>query len=137
MTKSAQPPPLSAVQLEVMNVIWERGDATITEVWEDLRGRRKRARATIQTVIQRLEEKGWLRHREVGQAFLFSAVHPRESVQGRLVRDLVNSAFGGAADGLVWALLHDRGVSPDEAKRIRQMIDDAEQTTRCKKGKKS
>ena len=89
--------------------------------------RRKIARATAQTVMTRLEEKGWLQHRNVGQAFFYSAVFGREATQGRLIRDLVDSAFGGAAESMVWALLQGRGISNKEAERIQQMIDEAEQ----------
>ncbi len=130
MAQSSKPPPLSAAQLEVMNVVWERGLVTISEVWQELARRRKIARATVQTVIARLEEKGWLGHRVVGQAFLYSAAHSRESVQGRLVKELVDAAFGGSADGMVWALLNDRGVSPEEVQRIQAMIDKAAQKGR-------
>ncbi len=125
--ENPQPPPLSAAQLEVMHVVWERGDVSITEVWHALAERRKVARATVQTVMTRLEEKGWLTHRNVGQAFLYSAVVDREATQGRLVQDLIEEGFQGAADGLVWALLQGRGISAEEAQRIQQMIDRAEQ----------
>jgi BlaI family penicillinase repressor len=128
------PPALSAAQWEVMDVVWRRGEATISEVWDELAARRKIARATVQTVMARLEEKGWLKHREVGQAFLYSAAHARDASQGQLVEDLVDTAFAGAADGLVWALLRGRGLSSEEAKRIRQMIDEAE--TKQRKGRK-
>ena len=57
--KKGQPRSLSKAQLEVMNIVWERGEVTITEVWQALGERRKIARATAQTVMTRLEEKGW------------------------------------------------------------------------------
>lgn len=126
MANTSNPPPLTAAQLEVMQVIWECGEVTVTDVWQAVREIRDVARATVQTVIQRLEDKGWLMHREIGQAFVYSARHPRESTQGKLVSDLVESAFGGSASGLVKALLHDRKLSVEEAKRIRALIAAAE-----------
>ena len=126
MANTSNPPPLTAAQLEVMQVIWERGEVTVTDVWQAIREIRGVARATVQTVIQRLEDKGWLTHREIGQAFVFTARHPRESTEGKLVSDLVESAFGGSASGLVKALLHDRKLSVEEAKRIRALIAAAE-----------
>ncbi len=119
------PPPLTKAQLEIINVVWERGEATISEVWQELRQHRKIARATVQTVVQRLERKGWLRHRPIGKTFMFSAVFPKEDVQGRLVNNLVDNAFGGSVEGLVWSLLKHREVSSAEAKRIQTMIDQA------------
>lgn len=125
MAKSTQPPPLSAAQLEIMNVVWDRREVTISEVWQELCRQRKVARATVQTVIGRLEEKGWLRHRNVGQAFFYSAVYSRDATQSRLVNDLVDAAFDGSVEGLVWALLKGRGVSPEESMRIQKMINEA------------
>ena len=125
MAKSTQPPPLSAAQLEIMNVVWDGGEVTITEVWQELCQQRKVARATVQTVIGRLEEKGWLRHRNVGQAFFYSAVHSRDATQSRLVSNLVDSVFDGRVEGLVWALIKGRGVSTEESARIQDMIDEA------------
>src|SRR5437763_534664 len=51
-------PPLSAAQLEIMNVVWGRGEATVAEVWRALSARRKVARNTVLTMLARLEEEG-------------------------------------------------------------------------------
>ncbi|MFZ5831371.1 MAG: BlaI/MecI/CopY family transcriptional regulator [Planctomycetota bacterium] len=121
-----QPPAISARQMEIMNVIWSRGTATVADVWEAMSKQRPVARNTVLTQMTRLEEKGWLGHHEDGPAFRYFARRPRESTLQTLVRDLVDTAFAGSADSLVMALLHGRGVSPDEAERIRAMIDETE-----------
>ena len=64
-----------------------------------------------------------------GHAFRYRAAVPREATLGEVVRRLVDTAFGGSAEGLVMALLHDRGVSKEEARRIKKMIDRAEDKT--------
>ena len=69
MSRSTQPP-LSEAQLEIMNVVWDRGEATVAEVWKALAARRKVARNTVQTMIARLEERGWLKRRGDGPALL-------------------------------------------------------------------
>ena len=56
---------------------------------------------------------------------MFSVVFSKEDVQGRLVNNLVDKAFGGSVEGLVWSLLKNREVSSAEAKRIQTMIDQA------------
>jgi predicted transcriptional regulator len=117
---------LSDAQLEIMNVIWERGEATVAEVWKALAGRRKVARNTVQTMIARLEEKGWLRHREEGAAFYYQATRPRAATLRQLVRRVVDTAFGGSAEGLVLALVEDEALAPETAERIRAIIDRAE-----------
>ena len=117
---------LTAPQLEIMRVIWERREATISEVWQELQMRRKVARATVQTVIGRLEEKGWLKHRDVGQAFMYSAVMDQADIQKSLVTNLCNRAFDGSASGLVWTLLDGRGVAKKDLEIIRELIAKAE-----------
>jgi predicted transcriptional regulator len=126
MGKTAPRPPLSEGQLEIMNVVWDRGEVTVADVWKALLERRKIARNTVLTMLTRLEEKGWLRCDEEGHAFRYRAVVPREATLGTMIRRLVDTAFGGSAEGLVLALLHGRGVSKEEARRIRQMIAKAE-----------
>jgi BlaI family transcriptional regulator, penicillinase repressor len=119
------PIPLSERQLEIMNVVWERGETTVADVWEALTRRSKIARNTVLTLMQRLEEKGWLRHRAEGNVFLFSATRAKEGVLGKMVSRLVDTAFQGSAEGLVMTLLDARGVSSQELARIREMIERA------------
>jgi BlaI family transcriptional regulator, penicillinase repressor len=118
--------PLSEAQLEIMNVVWDRGEVTVADVWKALASRRKVARNTVLTMIVRLEERGWLRRDDAGHAHRYRAASPREATLGSVVRRLVDTAFGGSAEGLVMALLHGRGVSEEEARRIRAMIEKAE-----------
>ena len=123
------PPPLSEGQMQIMNVVWDhadRGGATVGDVWEALSARRRVARNTVQTLLVRLEEKGWLTHRVEGSAFRYLPKQPRATVLRRLVRRLVDTAFAGSAEGLVMALLQGRDVSKAEAARIRAMLDAAE-----------
>jgi predicted transcriptional regulator len=118
------PPPLSEAQLEIMEIVWMQGETTVGDVWKTLGDRRAVSRNTVQTLMSRLDERGWLRHRTDGNTFFYRAAHPRQASQQQLVQNLVRSAFGGAAEGLVMTLL-ENGVSPEEARRIRQMIERA------------
>lgn len=129
MARQMEPTTLSERQMEIMNIIWARGKATVAEVWEEMTSRRKVARNTILTLMTRLEEKGWLGHEEDGLAYRYFPRRRREATLRGLVHQLVDTAFAGSADSLVMALIEGRGVSPDEAERIRAMIAQAEGTT--------
>ena len=129
MSEQSPLPPLSEAQMEIMSIVWNRGEATVADVWKALGSRRKVARSTVLTMLMRLQEKGWLSCDEEGHAFRYRAAVPREATLSGMVRRLVDTAFGGSAEGLVMALLHDRGVSKEEAKRIKKMIDRAEDKT--------
>src|SRR5579872_3425751 len=119
-----QPKPsnLTAAQLEIMNLFWEQGELGVAQVWKLLGERRRVARNTVQTMLTRLVEKGWLSARAEGNTFHFQAKRPRESTLRGIVGQLVDTAFGGSASGLVMALLEDRRITAGEARRIRELI---------------
>lgn len=118
-------PPLSDAQLEIMNVVWDLGEVSVADVRDLLSKQRSISRNTVQTVMTRLSEKGWLKYRKRGRAFLFKASVPRDSTLRVLVNRLVETAFSGSAEGLVLAMLEGRDLSGEEAERIRKLINDA------------
>lgn len=120
--KRTKKPALSTAQLEVMDVIWSLGEASVADVWRAISDKRKIARNTVQTTLVRLEEKGYLRHRAVGNAFLYSAVDERQSTVGGMLRSLLNGAFQGSTEGLVMALLEESPPSEEELQRIRKLL---------------
>ncbi len=118
-------PPLTRAQREVMEVIWDRGEVGVLEVTEILNQNRPIARNTVRTLMDRMREKGWLKYRAQGRSYLYSAVVPREENLGQRVAEMVDKACGGAPEKLMMALLNYRGLSEEEAARIRQMLDAA------------
>jgi predicted transcriptional regulator len=114
---------LTPAQLEIMNLFWEHGELGVAQVWRLLGERRTIARNTVQTTLTRLVEKGWLHVRSEGTAFCFRASRPRKSTLRGIVSQLLDTAFDGSASGLIMTLLEVRRLSPDEAKRIRKLID--------------
>jgi BlaI family transcriptional regulator, penicillinase repressor len=122
MTKDKELPILSETQLEIMNVVWDHEECSVADVWKILNDRRGVTRNTVHTLIVRLEDKGWLTHREETGAFLYAATVSREQTQQRSVRRMIETVFDGSAEMLVLTLLNDGGVSKSEAERIRDMI---------------
>lgn len=118
--------PLTEAQREIMEVVWDQQEVTVTQVRDELARRREVARNTIQTMIVRLEERGWLKHREEGRTFWYSANRPRTASLGAKVAQMVDRLFAGSPEEMVTALMEYRGLSADEADRIRAMIDQAE-----------
>ncbi len=127
MTSEEPLPQLSEAQTEIMNVVWEQGEATLAQVCNALALRRELARNTVQTQLTRLVEKGWLLHRAEGKAFYYRATVRREDARSRVVKRLVDAVFGGSAEGLVMTLLDGRKLSREEADRIRALIERAEE----------
>jgi len=118
-------PPLSRAQREVMEIIWDAGEVSVQEVTRRLNQERPVARNTVRTLMERMEAKGWLNHRSEGRSFVYSATVPREESLGQRVSDMVEKACGGNPEKLMMALLDYRGLSDEEAGRIRKMLDEA------------
>ena len=125
--------PLTSAQREIMEVVWDHDEVTVSQVRDQLALKRDVARNTIQTMIVRLEERGWLKHREEGRTFWYSANRPRAASLGAKVVQLMDRLFAGSPEQMVTALMEYRGLSQDEADRIRSMIDAAE----CKEERKA
>lgn len=124
--------PLTPAQREIMEVVWDREEATVSDVREALATRRPLARNTVQTMMVRLEEKGWLKHRQDGRTFVYSAKIPRAVSLGEKVVQLVDRFFAGSPAQMVTALIAYRGLTKEEAERIRVMIENAESKSKSK-----
>jgi len=124
--RQAALPNLSQAQREIMEIVWERGEVSANEVRGILAKKRKLAKNTVRTLLERMEAKGWLTHREGGRTFLYSAAQPREASVGQKVLEVVEQLCGGSPETLVAALLDYRGLRADELKRIRKLLDKAQ-----------
>ena len=129
--------PLTPAQREIMEIVWDRDEVTVTEVWDQLSRYRDVARNTVQTLIVRLEERGWLQHREQGRTFFYSAIRPRNASLGAKVAQMVDRLFAGSPEEMVTALMEYRGLTAEEANRIRDMIDAADTPPATKPKRKS
>ena len=116
---------LSRAEREIMELIWDKTEAGVLEIIEALNKQRPVARNTVRTLMERMEEKGWLTHRVEGRSFVYAATVAREESLGQRVLDMVDKACGGNPEKLMMALLQYRGLSDEESKRIRTMLDEA------------
>lgn len=117
---------LTPGQLEIMNLFWEQGELGVAQVWKLLSERRRVARNTVQTMLARLVDKGWLQARASGNAFYFRAARARRSTLRGMVAQLLDTAFAGSTSRMVMTLLEARRLSPDEAQHIRALIEKAQ-----------
>ena len=120
--KRRELPELTPAQGEIMEIVWGRVEVSASEVRQVLSTTRKVARNTVRTLLERMEEKGWINHREDGRTFLYSAARPRQATIGQKVQEIVETVCGGSPEALVTALLDYRGLNSGELERIRQML---------------
>ncbi|MEX0715384.1 MAG: BlaI/MecI/CopY family transcriptional regulator [Planctomycetaceae bacterium] len=125
---------LSRLQLAVMQVLWERGRATVADVQEAIRTDQELAYSTLATILRRMERQGVVQHTVEGRTYLYEPLLAPENVGHSLIGDLVERVFAGSPSRLVSHLLESQSVDADELARIRAMIDEhARQPPRKKK----
>jgi len=115
---------LSPANLEIMKIIWRLGEACVNDVFEAVNSKRKEKlrRTTIQVQINRLEEYGWLKHREVGRTYYFRAVRGRQKTERDIINDIKNRVFGGSRMELVKSLLDESDLEPGEIQELRDFL---------------
>ena len=116
---------LTGLQLSILDVLWERGEATTQDVWERLTEGRPLALTTVATIMSRLERKRVLAHRRQGRQYVYRATVTRSEVRRSKVRELTENLFGGDPAALLSHLVKADHVDADELERIRRMLDEA------------
>lgn len=111
---------LSRFELELMEILWTLGEASVREIWEAIQERRRPAYTTVQTILTRLEEKKAVRRtRKIGNALLFEPLVAREPVYQRLIDDFLG-LFGGSAQPLVGRLLETGQLTLEDLKALEE-----------------
>ena len=115
---------LSAVQYEIIEAVWESGEAgaTVAEIWEAIAQRRKVTRTTILNLVSRLEKRAWLLRRTDDRPVRYVAALDREKTTTLLANGFVDDFFGGSARQLVMSLLGSRRLKPEDIERLRREL---------------
>jgi BlaI family penicillinase repressor len=114
---------LTGQELEIMKVIWRSGQATVREVYEDLKTRRTIAYTSVQTMMNILETKGHLKKEPGEKAQTYVPVRPQKTVVGSMVREFVDRVFDGSARPLLVHLLKEKGLTAAERKELQKLLD--------------
>ena len=109
-----------------MKVVWRLQSATVRDVYEALRERRKIAYTTVMTMMNILEEKKYLKKHAEDRAYVYQATRPRGEVIKAMVREFVDRVFNGSAEPLLVHLLKDRRLSQKDLEKIARAIREGE-----------
>ena len=120
-------PTLTGQELAIMKVVWGKKEATVREVYETLRERRRIAYTTVMTMMKILQEKGYLTKVAQDRAHVYTATRPRQQVVGAMVKDFVDRVFDGAASGLLVHLAKDGRLTSDERDQIRRVLEEMDE----------
>jgi BlaI family transcriptional regulator, penicillinase repressor len=113
---------LGEAEAEILRIVWELGEGTVQEIWGKLPPERDIAQGTVQTVLRRLREKGYVKHHAAGKAHVYAPAMKPERVISEKVRDLINRFFGGDAVPLVMHLAKDRKIDQEDLERLQDLL---------------
>ncbi len=113
-------------ELQILKVLWDRGEATVREVYETLRDDVPIVQNTVQAFLRLMEEKGLVAHRTEGRSFVYRATSSGERTKKDLLSGLIHSVFDGAVDELVAHALAAKKPSREELAKLRELLADAE-----------
>ena len=113
--------PLTPLELEIMNVLWETGPANVQTVQARIKGR-DLAYTTVQTMLNVLHRKGKVKRQLKDRAYRYRPVLSRQSAVTQAVGDMLDRFFGGSADNLVLNLVEARRLTPEKLAQIQELV---------------
>jgi predicted transcriptional regulator len=117
---------LTDAELRLMEVLWQKESATVSEVVEGLPSAVSLAYSTVITTLRILETKGYVKHTKDGRAFVYQPIVGRSEARQGAVTHLVRRFFEGSPERLVLSLMAEKKIDSKELGRLRKLIEKGE-----------
>jgi BlaI family transcriptional regulator, penicillinase repressor len=118
---------LGKVQYQIMQTLWQHGQATARQITDELAKSQPIAHSTVQTLLRQLEAKGVVAHDLEDRAFVFRPLYQQAQVTETPLRDLLHRVYQGSVVNLMSHLLKHEEVSPEERAQLRALIEEKEE----------
>jgi BlaI family transcriptional regulator, penicillinase repressor len=115
---------LTPQELEIMKLVWQRGNATVRDVYEALLERRKIAYTTVMTMMKILETKGYLKKRRQDRAFIYRPAQPKSQIIRGMIREFIDRVFNGSAEPLLVHLVKSSRLREKDLRDIVRMVEE-------------
>ena len=119
--------PLTNKEEEVMRKLWTKDEMIAKEIWDQYSEPRPHFN-TVLTFLKILEQKGWVKHRTIGNTNLYRAIVSREEVVKSSLKTLIKNFFNGSAAGLVNTLIKDENLSDTEIEELIDLVENKKNT---------
>ena len=113
---------LTELQLDIMRVLWQRGEASVAELQKGLARKDELAYTTVATLLHRMETRGLVGHRTQDRLFIYRAAVTTDEVYTSMTDDIIEQLFEGSLANLVDHFLTTRDVSDEELRRLERLI---------------
>jgi BlaI family penicillinase repressor len=114
---------LTNLQMDVMQVLWQRGEATVSQVHAALHEERQLAITTVATLLSRLEKYGLLAHRTEGRQYVYRPLVSQSEVRRSQLTDLIDQFFHGNPADLAYHLISEAEVDDEDLARLKVLIE--------------
>jgi len=114
--------PLTATELEMMNVIWRIGPCSVAQIIEQLGPQRELAYTSVSTIVRILEQKGVVTSEKAGRGHVYSATLAKDAYQAMSLKHLVSNVFDGTPTLLVQRLLDSDSLTEEDLAQIRSLL---------------
>ncbi len=122
-------------ELEILKILWERGEATVREVYTEMSRSAPIVQNTVQAFLRTMEEKQLVEHRVEGRTFIYRPLVKRDQTNRNLATNLLERVFDGAIDQMVQSVISAQHPTAEEIARLEALIHDAkQQSQKSKKG---
>ncbi len=118
-------PTLTEQELEIMKVVWQLEKATVRQVYETMLERRRIAYTTVMTMMNILEQKGYLKKHQQDRAYVYQPSQPQKQVIRSMVREFIDRVFNGSAEPLLVHLVEDQRLTEGDLEEMRRSIKSA------------
>jgi len=136
MSREIQP---TGRELAILKILWQKQEATVREVYEQLREQLPIVQNTVQAFLRTMEQKGLATHRVEGRSFIYRATQEERPMRGHLVGRMLERVFDGAVDQLVDSAMSVKPPTPEELDKLEALVCRArqEQTARSENNDES
>ena len=114
--------PLTEVELQLMNVIWELGECTVKDVQVGLSKERDLAYTSVATIMKILEQKSFLKSQKADKAHTYKVLVPKTEYEALSLRHLAKNLFDGNPSSMVSRLLDDSKLSKEDLDEIKKIL---------------
>ena len=128
--RDSSPQKPTAAELQILQVLWDRGPSTVREVHEALQSEKPLGYTTVLKLMQIMTTKGLVRRNEAQRAHIYEAQQPEEKTKRQLASDVLHRVFDGSAKELMLHALAGHHSSKNEIEELRRLLDDYERNIR-------
>ena len=115
-------PPLTDLENEVMQAVWNGGACSVDAVHQIVSRKHSLKETTTRTLMRRLEHKGYLKHESDGRAYIYRAAEPARSLAARAVRQIIDRFCQGSVEELVSGMVEAKVLNKDDIEKLEKFV---------------